>query len=336
MTFYIIYNQLVHNAHSNILNKSSGYPVLVIFLQLRVLPLYFNLFPVSLTMAASPSTSTDELHSLSLAPAVSEVGLLGVLWSGTAFSIVVVLIRVIIRCKLFGKLKVDDYFVLAALTFCLGSTLIWTILGKNLYLALPGAVDLSAITPTEFSELLNKSATGLNANLASYILSYSSLWSIKFSFMAFFKPLGQQLWSQQVLWWISLAFICVGYLVSIALLDFHCLASNGRDVIANCTTKKAASLWNARVGVATSLDIFSDVLIVAVSANIVYRASIPWRKKIILMLICSLTTVMVVAAIIRITVAEHGQKQDISWLLVWNSIEITLGMMTAFCYLKKA
>ncbi|KAI0975055.1 hypothetical protein F4678DRAFT_485979 [Xylaria arbuscula] len=222
------------------------------------------------------------------APSISNVGLLGVLWSGTSFSIIVVTIRFIVRYKLFGRLKADDFFVLAAVTFCLGSTITWTLCSKDLYLALPGERESFTINPAEYIE---KVATGLNANLASYILSYSALWSIKFSFMAFFKPLGEQLRSQRILWWTSLVFIFAGYVICIGLLDYRCLTSNGFTVLANCTSKKVADYSYAGIRVTTSLDIFSDVL----------------------------------TAIIRITVGARGEDPDISWFLVWNSIEMTLG-----------
>lgn len=41
--------------------------------------------------------------------------------------------------------------------------------------------------------------------------------------------------------------------------------------------------------------------------------------------ICSLTVFMMIAAIIRIVTDALGKRPDYSWLLVWNSVEMTLG-----------
>lgn len=46
-----------------------------------------------------------------------------------------------------------------------------------------------------------------------------------------------------------------------------------------------------------AMDISSDVLVVVVSGNIVWRASIPWKKKLMLSGICCLTVAMLVATI---------------------------------------
>lgn len=43
--------------------------------------------------------------------------------------------------------------------------------------------------------------------------------------------------------------------------------------------------------------------------------------------VCSLTVFMVVVAIVRITVGSPGKVPDLTWLLLWNSVEMTLGMI---------
>lgn len=69
-------------------------------------------------------------------------------------------------------------------------------------------------------------------------------------------------------------------------------------------------------------------LVVILSVNIVWRVRIQWRKKVVLSLICSLTAAMVVAAIIRICVWTGGDVADLSWLMLFNSVEMTIGNET--------
>ncbi|KAI1493659.1 hypothetical protein F5X96DRAFT_620776 [Biscogniauxia mediterranea] len=284
-------------------------------------------------MASNPRASPSQ--PVVQAPSVSQPTLIGVLWSGTAFSIIVVSARLVIRLKLFGRLKIDDYLVLWALAFNLTSTLIWTVLSRDLYITL-------VTEEADWASLLNVIAEALHGNLASYICSWSCLWSIKLSFMAFFHGLGRQIRSQQILWWCVLVFIVATYAVCVGMFDYTCLTSAGQDVLANCNTQRNLDYEYANTRVSTTFDIVTDALIVAVSANIVWRVHLPWRKKLLLAFICSLTIFMMIVAIVRITVGAPGKAPDLSWLLLWNSVEMTLAIFVAciasfrslFCYTK--
>ncbi|KAI0018949.1 hypothetical protein F4780DRAFT_749400 [Xylariomycetidae sp. FL0641] len=269
------------------------------------------------------SIPTDSLTaSPVLAASVTRTALLGVMWSGTAFSIIVVIARLIIRRKLFRQFKTDDFLVISALVFYLASTLTWTILINNLYITLNS-------NPVDPIALLNTFGPALHGNLASYICSWSCLWSIKLSFMSFFHGLGRQVRSQRILWWCVLVFIIASYIVCIGLLDYGCLTANGIEILKKCASQWTIDYEYANTRVFTTLDIVTDMSIVAVSANIVYRAHIPWNKKAVLAFVCSLTAVMVVVAIIRITVGAPNKVPDLSWLLLWNSVEMTLAIFVA-------
>lgn len=59
---------------------------------------------------------------------------------------------------------------------------------------------------------------------------------------------------------------------------------------------------------------------------------LPLRKKLVLVAVCSMTVFMMICAIIRIGVGLKGKLTDLSWFLLWNSVEMTLG--TFFTFLK--
>lgn len=52
---------------------------------------------------------------------------------------------------------------------------------------------------------------------------------------------------------------------------------------------------------------------------------LPLRKKLVLVAVCSMTVFMMICAIIRIGVGLKGKLTDLSWFLLWNSVEMTLG-----------
>ncbi|KAI0381479.1 hypothetical protein F5Y04DRAFT_255590 [Hypomontagnella monticulosa] len=60
-----------------------------------------------------------------------------------------------------------------------------------------------------------------------------------------------------------------------------------------------------------------------VSGNIVWRARIALKKKLALAFICSLTFVVIVISIIRLI--RVAGTADISRLVLWNSLEMTIG-----------
>lgn len=58
-----------------------------------------------------------------------------------------------------------------------------------------------------------------------------------------------------------------------------------------------------------------------------WHVRIPLRQKLILIGIFSVTVVVMIIAIIRVTIIkpEHGYI-DVSWLYVWSSVEVSTGM----------
>ncbi|KAI1770227.1 hypothetical protein F4818DRAFT_446521 [Hypoxylon cercidicola] len=240
-------------------------------------------------------------------PGVSHLTLLGIQWSGTGFSILVVTARLAVRLKIFRKLQIDDYFIIAATILNIAWCITCTVIGRDLY----AFVD-SSRTPTSSQEDLFKHSTrSLRGNLINYIIMWSCLWAIKFSFMAFFYGLGNRIKSQRILWWGVLAMIVASYAVSIGLLDYQCLGSPASD-FSGISYVALHFAWSTLTGV------------VILSGNIVWRARIPLKKKLALTFFCSLTVFMVVIAIIRVTGTD-----DITWLQLCNSIEMTVAIFVA-------
>lgn len=64
-----------------------------------------------------------------------------------------------------------------------------------------------------------------------------------------------------------------------------------------------------------------------IPGNIVWKARVPLKKKIALAGICSLTAFMMVCAIIRVAGDTKGKSTDLTWFLVWNAAEMTVGTL---------
>lgn len=65
-------------------------------------------------------------------------------------------------------------------------------------------------------------------------LFYSNLWTIKLSFLIFFRKLGQNVIGQKALWWGVSAFTAASYLVCIGNLEYNCLVHPFVQIASKC------------------------------------------------------------------------------------------------------
>lgn len=64
---------------------------------------------------------------------------------------------------------------------------------------------------------------------------------------------------------------------------------------------------------------------------ILWRVKIPLRRKLILLAIFSLTVIVMVVAIVRVTVvySAHTKKSSLEWLFFWSSVEVATAIIVA-------
>jgi hypothetical protein len=99
-----------------------------------------------------------------------------------------------IRLSVFRRLFADDALVCAAWLMTLANAIIWQRASSNMYLTLLVGASVLDYFP---SDVLARMGAFLRAVFASYLLFYSTLWSIKLSFLIFFRKLGQKVRRQE-------------------------------------------------------------------------------------------------------------------------------------------
>ncbi len=206
------------------------------------------------------------------------------LWGGVGLAFVFVLCRLYIRLAVFRRLFADDALVCAAWLMTLANAVIWQHASGDMYLTLLISSGVSHVIPPDF---LARMGVFLHALFASYLLFISTLWSIKLSFLVFFRKLGWHLRFQNILWWSVLVFTVVSYFASVALINFKCMLarekvrmgeaplvyqpfSNVGDVVANtqgtcpffpdrCSSRSTGNFQYFSFRFATALDVVTDV-----------------------------------------------------------------------------
>ncbi|KAK4658253.1 hypothetical protein QC762_100618 [Podospora pseudocomata] len=194
-----------------------------------------------------------------VAPSIPFNTLMGFIWSGTCLSLVTILLRLAFRIKLLRRLRLDDYLVIASFVFYLGSTILWAVLARTLYVVAQGW-NTTPTDPAAIVELFNNAGTLLHAILATYWLTWTSLWLVKIAFMVFFYPLGRHAPLQRYLWWMVLVCIVAAYCVTVGLTTDDCLTASGLDIAQKCIgeAKFNRQYFTSRVHLAT--DISTDLL----------------------------------------------------------------------------
>lgn len=97
------------------------------------------------------------------------------------------------------------------------------------------------------------------ASLAILILFYSTLWSIKLSFLIFFKRLGKNVLRQKLIWWPVFGFTVASYVVAIGVLQFRCLVNSIFYLIEHCTNDSAIQFQRATLWCNCIFDVLTDL-----------------------------------------------------------------------------
>ncbi len=148
----------------------------------------------------------------------------------------------------------DDYFVVLALAFALANAIMWQIYAHNMFhiMAVSAGLELPDEGFVSIAESYSRST------IAFLVLFYSALWSIKMSFLLFFRRLGQNVRGQKVVWWPVFGFTIVTYLTCIGTIDYPCFVNSIAWETANCSTPAATSFQRMMLKLNCTWDVLTD------------------------------------------------------------------------------
>lgn len=130
--------------------------------------------------------------------------------------------RLLVRYKIFGRLYADDGLVFFAWILLLTNTILWQIGKDALYETFAFSAGQLFPPPANFE---HNSEQYLRRSIAVIIFFYTGLWSIKLSFLIFFKRLGQNVRNQGLIWWTVLIITGASYFACLGDTYYKCLAS---------------------------------------------------------------------------------------------------------------
>lgn len=156
---------------------------------------------------------------------------------------------------MFRRLFWDDYFVLFAVLFSLASAIVWQVsVAHDMFELMDVTANVELPGPTFFTD----AETYFKGSLAVIILFYSTLWSIKISFLIFFKRLGKNVTRLRLLWWPTLIFTIVSYGISVGTIPFRCLVDSISYITMNCNSDSAIKSQRISLALNCALDVLTD------------------------------------------------------------------------------
>ena len=144
----------------------------------------------------------------------------GTLWSGVAVSFCFLLFRFYVRLKTFRRLDIDDPFVFVAWLMTLANAIVWQVTSKELYDIIAVDTGQRLMPKPEYNSRVYIMHHSL---VATYFLYYTALWSIKLSFLLFFRNLSKTTRRQILLWYFVCALTIASYIICLCMINYKCL-----------------------------------------------------------------------------------------------------------------
>ncbi|MCJ1422884.1 hypothetical protein MMC29_000764 [Sticta canariensis] len=244
-------------------------------------------------------------------------GIAGAL-SGVAFFAAIC--RIIIQLKKRRPLSIDDaFFAFSLVCLCASTTLLYQLI-PGLYFEQKLVLDPSAVPFKTVIETIPELLGLQKISYAHLTLTWSVIFSVKFSFLFFFRLLIRRLATLDFYWRIVVWINAVGYILCVS------------EIFITCPHITLAGLrcWmdphNLKpfifTAIVISLDILTDVLIITIPVHLLWAIRIKLSQKLRLGLSLCLGIFMIMAALVKVSSlrSSHGNF-DMVWILFWHHAE---------------
>lgn len=135
------------------------------------------------------------------------------------------MMRVYLRLKAFRRLFADDALVFLSWCAVFITTVFWQERIYEIDYMWETSDESSQEEPTDLV-LFRFIKKIMFQGISNAILSFFSLWCIKFAFLLFFRKLGQKVKGQRNLWWFVFVSTFATLVISVAIMHYGCFSGN--------------------------------------------------------------------------------------------------------------
>ncbi|KAK4123733.1 hypothetical protein N657DRAFT_656095 [Parathielavia appendiculata] len=258
------------------------------------------------------------------AQTVDETGLLAVVWVCFSVATAFVSLRLVVRFRQNGSLLVDDYWIiwawLCSLTMAILQTEQMPSLWYSTYLG-AGRVAMDQDTTWQLEQLTRWQFPIIK-------LFWTILWSIKASFMAVFFRLVKPFPLLRRLWYGVAVFTFLAYIGCWLASSLTCSPPSDYFRAGACSEPHEVWMQKFNVIYSTTVDIASDLMIMALPIAILPSLQLDVRRKIGLGVAFSLGAIIMSVAIVRMTqVITASGMVDLVGLAIWGAVETATALI---------
>ncbi|KAF2675982.1 hypothetical protein K458DRAFT_437605 [Lentithecium fluviatile CBS 122367] len=256
----------------------------------------------------------DEPHEWRLQPSsISKNSVLIAVWLIASITTVALLARLYTRYWRFTRLYWDDFFCVLGWAF-----------------SIPLAIQATLASGPPAALGAGHGGFFLSRPMTQ-ILFYTSLWSIKISFLIFFRRIGICALPALRRYWIGVfCFTALTYGLTWMLNPYACWVKKG--VLACEHDGDVGVLRPVAFRIATIFDVVTDCLIVAIPFVVLFNVRLSVRKKLVLYSLFSLEVITILVAIGRCVVVTRGmisETMSVSLLLLLTHVAASTAVVVA-------
>ncbi|KAF2730692.1 hypothetical protein EJ04DRAFT_567544 [Polyplosphaeria fusca] len=280
-----------------------------------------------------PSHDPERQAKIDSVATISRSNLRASLYAMFAVAIVSVFFRIGIRLRARKALALDDLFVIVAAASVTVVTGLW-LKHENIYYVGEATLVLGIVpNRAEMKELVN---TIKWLHIMNPILNLT-IYAIKFAFLTFFYPLIPPLGRPFKWFFWSVVFLTVGFWVSSSFsVVMVCPYVGVKSLSCQPQLKDASSTQiNMKPVIIstmfTSLDIFTDVLIMSIPLIVIKSSMMQNKQKVAISAIFCLSTAMIICCIVRIVKIPNTTTKGIRtlWTMYFFMMQAYIAIIMA-------
>ncbi|KZL79571.1 hypothetical protein CI238_07244 [Colletotrichum incanum] len=264
----------------------------------------------------SAAANTD-LPLTGAAQSINRQTLTAIIWICFSVASLFVALRLTVRWRQNHSFLADDYWIIWAwmclLTMASLQTRQLDALYYTTYLS-AGRIQVTAETVAKTEDLTRWQFPIIK-------LFWTVLWSVKASFMAVFYRLVKPFTVRRRLWYCIAAFAFLAYIGCWLASTLTCSPPSDYFQAGKCNSPHEIWMQTFNVIYSTTVDIASDLLIMALPITVLPSLQLDRKKKIGLGLAFSLAIIIICVAIVRMTQVIRGETVDLVGLAIWGAVE---------------
>ncbi|KAL8849248.1 MAG: hypothetical protein Q9221_005778 [Calogaya cf. arnoldii] len=255
--------------------------------------------------------------------AVSVEGLNALLWTLTAVAIVLSIGRFTIRYATAGRFHLDDASHLLSLLLLIGLAAAYTT-------GFPYSVRIARINrkeevpPPPTDPFYRKY---LQLRLVVTLLVFMVLWSVKATFLIFYRLLFDVSRTFIRMWWAAVALVFATFWVCIGSTLTLCGSASDLFDFKKCSSPEKLHDIRATYKYWCALNVGTDLIVLILPLFMIYGLQLRTSQKIVLTAIFSLGLLVALVDILR--TFESLQSGTFSGVALWSSLEVTIAVIVA-------